>query len=136
MKVTGPSQYEVTQSEVIRVTVEAVGIPYNASFGPSTAGALWTIVQHATADVPVQIQEFAAPANDSRVDITYGFGPAAPADAFYLRTVEGSGVVDGPFRVRVVPGFPIRALPYFFDTVQPAVKTAVKKQASAKKKNP
>ncbi len=135
MKITGPNQYEVVDGEVIRVTVEAVGIPYNASYGPHTNGALWTITQHATAQIPKQIQEFTVPKSDGRFEITYGFGPAPADGAHYLRTVESGGVVDGPFRVRVIEGFSNLSVPYFFDTVQPAKKNAKKKKPAGKKKN-
>ena len=133
MKVTGPNQYEVTKGDRVRVTVTAVGIPYNADYGSHINNAIWTIVQEATATVPTQIQEFVAQEDDDRFHIFYGFGPAPAEGAHYLRTVECVPVKDGPSPVQPIDGISTLTVPYTFTAAKPTVKKAARKIAAINK---
>jgi len=110
----GVDVFEAPQGEAVRVSVQAVNTPYNASFGDLPTTTKWSIVQPTSPNQPTEIREFVMPNDDLHFEILYRFPLDAQQGAHYSRTISGGGQSDGPFDVAPIPYFQTVTLSYVF----------------------
>jgi hypothetical protein len=127
LKRVSPNQdlFEANPNETITITVEAVGVPYGATFSPLKSGGQWTILQVPTPVVPIEKRQFTMPSTSGEgFVIDYGFPPAAQTNtnAIYGVTFNGAnGTSDGPKKVFTPIAGNIDSLPYTFQLASAAM---------------